>query len=208
MSNGDVFEQQVAQLGVTLSDEAVQQLLAYVSLLQKWNKTHNLTAVRDEEMLSLHLLDSLAILPMLSGKRVLDVGSGGGLPGIPLAIASPDMTFTLVDSNRKKTSFLRQVVLELQLPNVLVETQRTENLPSAPVYDCIVSRAYASLLLFVTQSRHVLAENGYWLAMKGLFPEQELTALPKDVHMLAIKALQIPGLTAERHVLRLGVVHD
>ncbi len=208
MSNDDVFEQQVAQLGVALSDKAIQQLLAYVSLLQKWNKTHNLTAVRNEQMLSLHLLDSLAILPMLSGKRVLDVGSGGGLPGIPLAIASPDMTFTLVDSNRKKTSFLRQAVLELQLPNVLVETQRIENLPSVPVYDCIVSRAYASLLQFVTQSRHVLAENGYWLAMKGLFPEQELTALPKDVHMLATKALQIPGLTAERHVLRLGVVHD
>ncbi len=208
MSNDDVFEQQVAQLGVALSDKAIQQLLAYVSLLQKWNKTHNLTAVRNEQMLSLHLLDSLAILPMLSGKRVLDVGSGGGLPGIPLAIVSPDKTFTLVDSNRKKTSFLRQVVLELQLPNVLVETQRIENLPSVPVYDCIVSRAYASLLQFVTQSRHVLAENGYWLAMKGLFPEQELTALPKDVHMLATKALQIPGLTAERHVLRLGVVHD
>lgn len=207
MSEIDVLRLQSGQMGVEITEAGAGQLMAYLSLLQKWNKTHNLTSVPDDQMLSLHLLDSLAILPLVSGKRVLDVGSGGGFPGIPLAIACPEQTFVLVDSNRKKTSFLRQVVLELQLNNVQVETQRVEQLKPLLLYDCIVSRAYASLRQFVTQTQSLLAEHGVWLAMKGLFPEQELAELPQDIQLLSTKSLHIPGVMAARHVLRLGVVN-
>ena len=203
----ELLQLQSRQMGVPITEDAATRLMAYLSLLQKWNKTHNLTSVPDDQMLPLHLLDSLAILPLVSGERVLDVGSGGGFPGIPLAIAGLERDFVLVDSNRKKTSFLRQVVLELQLHNVQVETQRVEHLKTELLFDCIVSRAYASLRQFVTQTQPLRAEQGVWLAMKGLFPEQELSELPQEIHLLATHSLQIPGITAARHVLRLGVSH-
>ncbi len=195
----------LADLGIALPDEAQWKLLAFRDLLLKWNKTYNLTALRDpEQAISHHLLDSLSILPHVGPGPLLDVGSGGGLPGIPLAIARPDLPVGMVDTVQKKVTFLQQASIELDLKNVAVHHARVEEMQGQ--YAQISSRAFAEIALFVALTRHLLAPGGRWLAMKGQRPDDELKALPDDIAVEAIVPLDVPGLAAERHliILRAG----
>jgi len=190
----------LANLGLNLPEEAQTRLLAFRDLLLKWNKTYNLTALRDPaQAVSHHLLDSLTILPHIADGNLLDVGSGGGLPGIPLAIARPELSVSMVDTVQKKTTFLQQAVIELGLKNVTVHHARVEELQGQ--YAQISSRAFAELSLFISLTRHLLAPGGRWLAMKGVRPDEELKALPADIAVEAIIPLAVPGLDAERHLI-------
>ena len=213
----------VAALGLALPDGAEAKLLAYLALLDKWNRVYNLTAVRDaERMVSHHLLDSLAAVPHFQGAlplrnplplagegenampksiNVLDVGSGGGLPGIPLAIARPDLRVTLIDSIAKKTAFLLQAKAELGLANLQVVTGRVEDFRPETGFDVITSRAFSDLREFVTLTRHLLNPGSHWLAMKGLYPNEEIAQLPAGVKVSADHALVVPGLEARRHLI-------
>ena len=196
----------IAELGLSLPASALDSLQAFESLLLKWNKTYNLTAIRNlQAVRTQHLLDSLSILPFIGHGRLLDVGSGGGLPGIPLAICRPDLDITLVDAVQKKVSFLQQACIELGLKNVHPVHARVENLKDQ-TFDMISSRAFAEMKLFVTLTRHLLAPGGRWLAMKGLIPHEEIAALPADIEVEAIHPLAVPGLSAERHLLVLKVL--
>lgn len=200
MSLRTTLDQGLLELGLALPEEKRQQLLDYVALLNKWNKVHNLTAVRDpEEMVTLHLLDSLALLPHVQAKRLLDVGSGAGLPGIPLAICLPALHVTVMDSNQKKASFMRQAKAELGLDNLEVVCGRVEDYqPEAP-FDVITSRAFSELALFVKLTRHLGTEGGQWLAMKGVYPQEELDKL--DLVPSQVLPLKVPGLQAQRHLV-------
>ncbi|HQT01240.1 MAG: 16S rRNA (guanine(527)-N(7))-methyltransferase RsmG [Hydrogenophilales bacterium 16-64-46] len=192
----------IAALGLDLPPEGLARLLAYLALLDKWNRVYNLTALREpERMVSHHLLDSLTAVPYFTGPAVLDVGSGGGLPGIPLAIARPDLQVTLIDSIAKKTAFLQQVKTELGLSNLAVATGRVEAFRPETGFDVITSRAFSDLREFVTLTRHLLKPGGRWLAMKGLYPNEELALLPNGVKVSADHALVVPGLDASRHVI-------
>ncbi len=196
----DALANGLAGLGLNLPEAAQQKLLAFRDLLLKWNKTYNLTALRDPaQAISHHLLDSLAILPHVGGGTLLDVGSGGGLPAIPLAIARPDLAVSMVDTVQKKASFLQQAVIELALGNVTVHHARVETMQGQ--YDQISSRAFAEIALFVSLTRHLLGPGGRWLAMKGLRPDDELQALPADVTVEAVMPIAVPGLAAERHLI-------
>ena len=184
----------IAALGLALPEGAEAKLLAYLALLDKWNRVYNLTAVRDaERMVSHHLLDSLAAVPFFQGERVLDVGSGGGLPGIPLAIARPEVQVTLIDSIAKKTAFLLQAKAELGLGNLTVVTGRVEDYRPAEGFDVITSRAFSDLREFVALTRHLLKPGGCWLAMKGLYPNEEIAQLPPGVKVSADHAAGRPG---------------
>jgi 16S rRNA (guanine527-N7)-methyltransferase len=190
-------------LGLDLSEEQVQRLLDYVALIQKWNKVYNLTALRDPaDMLTHHLLDSLtAIAPLrrhTQGQptRVLDVGSGGGLPGVVLAICMPELSVRCVDTVAKKAAFVQQVAVSLRLTNLRGIHARVETLTDP--YQVICSRAFASLPDFVTWSRSALAEGGVWMAMKGKRPQDEIDALPADVKVFHVEPLTVPGLDVER----------
>ncbi|MFV5212473.1 16S rRNA (guanine(527)-N(7))-methyltransferase RsmG [Azonexus caeni] len=190
----------LAALGIDLPDAAQQQLLAFRDLLLKWNKTYNLTALRDpDQAISHHLLDSLAILPYVNDGALLDVGSGGGLPGIPLAIARQQLSVRMVDTVQKKATFLQQAAIQLGLKNVAVDHARVEELGGQ--YAQISSRAFAELKLFVELTRHLLAPGGRWLAMKGVCPDAEIAALPADIVVDRIVPLSVPGLDAERHLI-------
>ena len=190
----------LAALGLDLPPAARQKLLAFRDLLLKWNKTYNLTALRDpEQAISHHLLDSLAILPHVGPGPLLDVGSGGGLPGIPLAIARPELSVSMVDTVQKKATFLQQAAIELGLKNIHAHHARVEEMQGQ--YAQISSRAFAEIGLFISLTRHLLAPGGRWLAMKGVRPDDELQALPADIAVDAIIALQVPGLDAERHLI-------
>lgn len=190
-------------LHVALSDTQLSQLLDYLALLAKWNSVYNLTAVRDPaHMVTQHLLDSLAALPAFAQARnVLDVGAGGGLPGIVLAIARPDLNVSLIDTVHKKTAFLTQVKAELQLANVNVYTGRVEQLQVSQQFDVITSRAFADLSDFVNWSGHLLQEQGRFIAMKGVAPADEIARLPTGWQVTEVRALQVPGLNAERHLV-------
>ena len=197
-----------AQLGLALDDEQLRRLAAYAALLSRWNAVHNLTAIRaGEDMLTHHLLDSLALVPPFAritggaSVRVLDVGSGGGLPGLVLAIAAPQARLTLVDAVQKKCAFLTQARLELRLSNVEVVHARIEAM-SGPLHDVVVSRALASLAQFVGWTRHLLVPGGCWLAMKGRLPADELAALPADVQATVVP-IAVPGLDEERHLIEM-----
>lgn len=193
-----------AQLGVQLTSAQQEQLLAYLALLIKWNKAYNLTAVRDpDEMVSRHLLDSLSIVAFVSaaGDNWLDVGSGGGMPGIPLAILFPERRFTTLDSNGKKTRFQTQVKLELKLANLEVVHSRVEEFRPAQPFAGIVSRAFSSLADFAHWTRHLGDADTRWLAMKGQYPHDELAALPADFRVEAEHVLQVPGCQGQRHLL-------
>jgi 16S rRNA (guanine527-N7)-methyltransferase len=197
----------VAALGLSLPEGAEAKLLAYLTLLEKWNRVYNLTAVRDtERMVSHHLLDSLAAVPSFKGRTVLDVGSGGGLPGIPLAIARPELQVTLIDSIAKKTAFLLQAKAELGLVNVQVVTGRVEDFRPEAKFDVITSRAFSDLKVFVELTRHLLVPGGHLLAMKGVLPHEEIVLLPDWVKVSANHALAVPGLGASRHLIVLEPV--
>ena len=194
-----------SQLGVPLEAAAADRLLGYLALMRRWNKVYNLSALRDPaEMLTHHLLDCLAVLPPLrrhaEGKplRILDVGSGGGLPGVVLAIMQPDWSITCVDAVAKKASFVRQVAGDLGLPNLRAVHARVEAMPAAAQFDLVISRAFASLVDFTSWSRERLAPEGVWLAMKGRTPDDEAAALPADVSVFHVEPLQVPGLDAQR----------
>lgn len=195
----------LAELGFALPAEAPEKLLAYAALLEKWNRTYSLTALRDPaKAVSHHLLDSLAILPHLAHigpGPLLDVGSGGGMPGIPLAIADPARSVTLLDSNSKKTAFLQQAAIELGLPNISVHCGRVEQYHPPVGFSAIVSRAFSEMAEFVRLTRHLLAADGRWLAMKGVSPEREIAALREDVQVDALIRLQVPGIEGERHLV-------
>ena len=187
-------------LEIALPEAAQLKLLAFRDLLLKWNRTYNLTALRDpQQAISHHLLDALAILPYVGAGPLLDVGSGGGFPGIPLAIARPDLSVTLVDAVQKKATFLQQAAIELELKSVAVHHARVEEMRGQ--YAQISSRAFAELARFVSLTRHLLAPGGRWLAMKGTRPDDELKALPAGSEVEAIIPLVVPGLDAERHLI-------
>jgi len=192
------------QLGVILTEQQKKQLLQYLSLLIKWNKAYNLTAVRNpDEMVSRHLLDSLSVVQYVEqyGNDWLDVGSGGGMPGVPLAIIFPQRKFTLLDSNGKKTRFLTQVKLELKLDNLEVIHNRVEAFTPERVFSGIISRAFSSLADFTNWTRHLGDANSYWLAMKGVHPDDELQALPEDFRLDSCQVLKVPGCQGQRHLL-------
>lgn len=192
------------ELGIELGALQQEQLLAYLGLLIKWNKAYNLTAVRDpDEMVSRHLLDSLSVVPYVEagGERWLDVGSGGGMPGVPLAIMFPQRQFTLLDSNGKKTRFLTQVKLELKLANLEVVHSRVESYRPPQPFDGISSRAFSSLEDFSNWTRHLGDTDTRWLAMKGVHPDDELQALPADFRLEATQVLRVPGCQGQRHLL-------
>jgi len=190
----------LSALGIALDDRAIARLLDYVDLLERWNAAYNLTAVRDPaEMVTRHLVDSLAILPYVSGATLADLGSGAGLPGIPLAIAVPARETLLVDSNGKKARFLREAVRRLDLEHVRVAESRVEDV--AGTFECITARAFASLADMIGWGGHLLAPGGVWLAMKGRVDAAELDAVPAGFRVERIVALNVPGLDAERHLV-------
>jgi 16S rRNA (guanine527-N7)-methyltransferase len=197
------LEHGIAELGLTLPSEAVTRLLAYQILLQRWNTAYNLTAVRDPaEMVTRHLLDSLAILPYVQGKSLADLGTGPGLPGIVLAIAAPGRDILLVDSNGKKVRFLREAIRSLKLEGVRAEQSRVEDVQGQ--FDCITARAFASLADMFGWGGHLLAPEGIWLAMKGKQSEEEVAGIPPGFVLRQTHELNVPGLPAKRHVLVLA----
>ena len=208
MSQAEQLHKGLMTMGLDLPVERHESLLTYISLLYKWNKTYRLTALREQDKaVSHHLLDSLSIFPILPVGDILDVGSGGGTPGIPLAIACPERKVTLIDSNSKKTAFLRQVAIELDLTNISVHCGRVEQYhPVLGGFAVIVSRAFAELRDFVDLSRHLLRPEGSWLAMKGVWPREEITRLPNDVRVQAVYPLSVPGVDGERHVVEMRVM--
>lgn len=194
------FATGLQDLAVALPSTVQQSLLAYLALMRKWNKVHNLTAVREpEDMVTLHLLDSLAVLPHISSNRLLDVGSGAGLPGIPLALANPALQVTTLDASHKKTAFMRQAKAELGINNLEVVCQRVERYQPPQPFNLIVSRAFSDLAEFTRLTSHLLASGGCWLAMKGVVPYEELSQLQGMAHQ--ILPLRIPGLNAQRHLV-------
>ena len=228
MSLADRLQAGLAALGLELSAAMQSRLLAYVALLQKWNRTYNLTAIRDEsEMVTQHLLDSLSVLPAMSGAapagprrgipltpgegrqspgpRWADVGSGAGLPGIPIAIARPDLEMALIEVVEKKTAFQRQAKIELGLANITVVGGRVEDLAGGQ-FDAVVSRAFAELADFVRLAGHLLAQNGRLYAMKGLAPEDEMRRLPQGWAVVERVKLEVPGMDAQRHLIVLEKV--
>ena len=189
-------------LGVGLTEGQIAGLERYLALLEKWNRVYNLTAIREpERMVTHHLLDSLAILPHVRGPRMLDVGSGAGLPGIPLALASPELAVTLLDSSHKKAAFLQQAIAELQLANATVVTARVESWQTSARYDTIVSRAFADLGEFVSAAARLLAPGGTIAAMKGVHPHDEIERLPPGFRVRRVLKLDVPLLDAERHLV-------
>jgi 16S rRNA (guanine527-N7)-methyltransferase len=190
----------MTELGLAPSPAVVDALLDYVELLVRWNAAYNLTAVREPPaMVTNHLLDSLAVAHLVRGERLADVGSGAGLPGIPLAILAPERQVTLVDSNGKKTRFLRDAVRSLRLANVRIEAQRVEGVRGE--FDTVTARAFASLADMLTMAGHLLAPDGILLALKGQLHKDELLALPDGFVVTDVKALQVPGLAAARHAV-------
>lgn len=193
----------IAALGLELDAKQHEQLVNYLALLFKWNSVYNLTSVRDPmQMATLHILDSLAAVPAFEGaKDVLDVGAGGGLPGIVLAIARPDMQVSLVDTVHKKTAFLTQVKVQLGLSNVTVYTAKVQEMPAPRKFDVITSRAFADLSDFVNWSGHHLAGGGKFIALKGTAPQEEQERVPADWKVTKLEPLKVPGLEAERHLV-------
>ncbi len=202
MDNKQKLQQGLQAMGLSLNTAQQLLLLEYVALLKKWNSTYNLTALRDETtMISHHVLDSLTLLPYVENAQTLmDVGSGGGMPGIPTAICRPDLQITLLDSNTKKTTFLQQAVIELGLNNVTVASGRVEAMHDKKV-DVVTSRAFAELGDFISLTKHLLNGNGYWAAMKGVYPYEEIAQLPPQIEVVQVDKLSVPGLDAERHMV-------
>jgi 16S rRNA (guanine527-N7)-methyltransferase len=205
------LEQGLAELGIAIDQHQIDALLNYLNLLQQWNQRFNLTAIRDPlDMVTRHLLDSLAVLPHLEATSIVDVGSGAGLPGIPLSILLPGSNFCLLDSNGKKTRFMTQVKTQLGLVNVSVVKARVEDFRPETKFELVLSRAFASLSDMIDRCGHLVDHEGTFLAMKGLRPNEELLALDASdspVELLSIVELSIPGLKEERCLLRLRNKH-
>jgi len=205
MTPRTALERGLQTMGLALSASVEEQLLKYIELLVKWNRTYNLTAVRDPlAMVSHHLLDSLAVLPHLAfageRARVADIGSGAGLPGIPLALARPDWRVALVEANEKKAAFLQQAKIELALPNVQIHSGRAEEWRPAERFAVVISRAFAELAQFVTACKHLLAPDGVVAAMKGKDPREEISRLHGDYRCKVLK-LEVPLVEGERHLV-------
>lgn len=194
------------KLGIELTEPQLEALLAYLQLLIKWNKAYNLTAIREpERMVGLHLLDSLAVHPYIQqASTIIDVGTGAGLPGVVLAIMNPEKQFTLLDSNGKKTRFLVQTKTQLKLDNLTVVNERVEAYQPSQSFDMITSRAFASLADMTGWCRHLLAQDGCFLAMKGQYPEEEISAIAHEYKVLSKHELRIPKVEGERHLLTLA----
>lgn len=200
----NALDKGVQQMNLDLNDAQVDKLMDYLSLLIKWNKAYNLTAVRDpKEMISRHLLDSLSILPFIQDAPIIDVGSGPGLPGIPLAICRPELAVTTLDSNGKKTRFQLQAKMELGLNNLTVVHDRVEKY-KIQTFPQVVSRAFASLQDMIQWTNHLCDQEGVFLAMKGLYPDKELAAMPSGFKLQACHELNVPGTDGERHLLIIG----
>ncbi|EEH2300479.1 16S rRNA (guanine(527)-N(7))-methyltransferase RsmG [Salmonella enterica] len=192
----------LADAGISLTDHQKTLLVAYVDMLHKWNKAYNLTSVRDpNEMLVRHILDSIVVAPYLQGQRFIDVGTGPGLPGIPLAIVLPDAHFTLLDSPGKRVRFLRQVQHELKLENITPVQSRVEAYPSEPPFDGVISRAFASLNDMVSWCHHLPGEKGRFYALKGQLPGDEIASLPDNFSVESVEKLRVPQLEGERHLV-------
>lgn len=193
-------------IDLPLSPLQQSSLVQYLALLEKWNKTYNLTAIRDiRQMLVQHVLDSLVVIPHLplngAEVRLLDVGSGAGLPGVPIAVAAPEVRVTMLDGNQKKTAFIQHVISELRLANANVVCARVEDWKSETPFQIITSRAYSELRLFVEQAKHLLHQEGIFAAMKGQFPKDEIAALPSGYVASNVIKLNVPGMNAERHLV-------
>ncbi|MDV2904293.1 16S rRNA (guanine(527)-N(7))-methyltransferase RsmG [Phytobacter diazotrophicus] len=190
------------EAGISLTDHQKNQLVAYVEMLHKWNKAYNLTSVRDpNEMLIRHILDSIVVAPHLQGERFIDVGTGPGLPGIPLSIVLPDAHFTLLDSLGKRVRFLRQVQHELHLTNITPVQSRVEDFPAEPPFDGVISRAFASLNDMVNWCQHLPGTQGKFYALKGLIPNDEIDTLPAQFSVASIVKLDVPHLEGDRHLV-------
>ena len=196
-----ILQQGLQELNISSDENKIESLLAFIKLIEKWNKAYNLTAVRKpEDMARLHILDSLAVMPFVQGNRVADIGTGAGLPGIPLAIFFPDVEFTLVDSNSKKTRFVQQAILELQLKNVKVIYSRVENIQADVLFSTVIMRAFASLEDIMRLSWHLIDKEGILLAMKGQKPDQELDKIAQPYSIIPVR---IPGIEAERCLIQI-----
>lgn len=202
-----ILQQGLQTLGITTNENKLELLLAFIQLIEKWNKTYNLTAIGSRnEMANLHMLDSLTALPYLQGNRVADIGTGAGLPGIPLAIFSPDIEFTLIDSNAKKTRFVQQVILELKLKNVIVIHDRVENIRTDRFFSTIITRALANLHKLMLLTKHLMGTQSILLAMKAQRPNQELANIdcPYSVTTLNLPALNLSSVATERCLIRIS----
>ena len=213
MSGTTDLEQQLDQgiraLGLTVPTEQQQQLIQFIQLLNKWNKAYNLTAIRDPaEMVSKHLLDSLAILPLLEAGQVIDIGTGPGLPGIPLSIVRPNQAFTLLDSNVKKTRFVTQSLLELEIRNVTVVQSRAEAYKPEHPFDVVLARAFSAISELLQWVEHLCKPGTRIVAMKGQYPEGEMTGWPAGFQCESVEKIDVPGLQAERHAVLIRYKND
>jgi 16S rRNA (guanine527-N7)-methyltransferase len=207
MKAGDVLAQGLIELDLSFPAETSARLMQYVALLEKWNKVYSLTAVRgDIRIVTHHVLDSLAVLPYLGGRRTVDVGSGAGLPGIPLALARPEMRVILLDANQKKAAFLRQAVIDLKLDNAEVVCERVERWRTAARFDVVISRAFSDFKTFVQLAARLCAPQGVLAAMKGGYAESDMGGLPSAVRLKKAVRLTVPGLNATRHLVLLQPV--
>ena len=203
--NQQALELGIKTLGLSCSSQQIEQLLAYLEMLQRWNKAYNLTAIREPiQMVRLHLLDSLAIHPYVQGvKHIIDVGTGPGLPGIPLAILNPDINFTLLDSNGKKTRFLFQAINDLSLANAKEINHRVEKYQPEQSFDIVLSRAFSSISDMLTQCDHLVSDSGCFLAMKGKKPDSELSQITKDYKVVDLSQINVPQVDSERHLIKI-----
>jgi 16S rRNA (guanine527-N7)-methyltransferase len=209
MTAVEQLAQGIAELGLQVPAAIQQKLAAYLALIAKWNRVHNLTAVREtDKMVSVHALDSLAILPYVKAASLVDVGSGAGLPGIPLALMWPQTRVVLLDSNHKKAAFLRQAVIELGLKNVEVVCERAELWQPPQKFELVISRAFSDLPEFLKLAGRLCASHGVIAAMKGVYPDEELAQLPASYKLQATIPLKVPGLAAQRHLVLLNPVGE
>ena len=201
MQNKALLQKGITELGLVLSDDCLAKLMQYLALLQKWNQVYNLTAIDNvTEMVTRHLLDSLAIAPYISEQRIIDVGSGAGLPGIVLALYYPDKDFVLLDSKSKKTHFLLQAKQDLDLANVEIVHERVENYQTLQRFDIVLTRAFSTLGDMLEKTKHISQQDGKFLAMKGTIPQAEMDEIIHN-YVVTVNKLTIPGLSAERHLL-------
>jgi len=201
-----ILQQGLQELKLTANEKQIDLLLTFIKLIEKWNKTYNLTAVRNlEDMARLHILDSLAVLPYIEGNRIADIGTGAGLPGIPLAIFLPNVDFTLIDSSSKKTRFVQQAILELDLGNVSVIHSRVENIQIEKLFSSLILRAFSNMQTIVALTRHLIDKRGIVLAMKGHNPSGELIDITEQYTVIPVK---VPGVDAERCLIRITGINN